>query len=216
MSPLVALILSYLFVFSIIFIATIVQKLRGLSAEFSRKFVHIGVGNWVFVALYLFTDWRWALIPPVSFVLINYLSYRYSIFKAMELEEKNPGTIYYAISLTILTFLAFQNFPVQILFYLGIVVMTWGDGMAAVIGKKWPVKVMRQGRSIGGAMAFFLFSSIASFIFLSLYSDFSVTGRVFIGLGISMFGALVEMFSPKNWDNITVPLATALLTGIFI
>ncbi|MBU0493563.1 MAG: DUF92 domain-containing protein, partial [Chloroflexi bacterium] len=40
-----------------------------------------------------------AIIPPLSFIVLNYISYRREVFKAMELEDKgNLGTVYFPIS----------------------------------------------------------------------------------------------------------------------
>lgn len=204
MSQTTGFILSYLFVFAVILIATLLQKLLRLSPDFSRKIIHVGVGNWVFVALYCFYDWYIAIIPPLSFILINYLSYRYSIFKAMELDEKNPGTIYYAISLTILTGLVF--YTRCILPYAGIVAMTWGDGMAAVIGQKYPLKKIRAGKSWGGFLAFILFTALAAGFYLHLFSTYSFNKNVTLVLFFSFVGAVVEIITPRKFDNLSVPL----------
>ncbi len=204
MSQTTGFILSYLFVFTVILIATVLQKLLRMKPDFSRKIIHIGVGNWVFVALYCFSDWRIAIIPPISFVLINYLSYRYSIFKAMELDEKNPGTIYYAISLTILTGLVF--YTGNKLPYAGIVAMTWGDGMAAVIGQKYPLKTIHQDKSLGGLLAFLFFTVLASSFYLYLFSTYSFNTNIALVLFFSIFGAFIEIMTPKKFDNLSVPL----------
>ncbi|MBN2090968.1 hypothetical protein JW964_15250 [candidate division KSB1 bacterium] len=209
MSQTTGFILSYVFVFSVIIIATVLQKLLRLSPDFSRKIIHIGVGNWVFVALYCFSDWYIAIIPPLSFILINYLSYRYSIFKAMELDEKNPGTIYYAISLTILTGIVF--FTRNILPYIGIVAMTWGDGMAAVIGQKYPLKTIRNGKSLGGLLAFILFTILASGFYLYLFSTYSLYKNGVLVLLFSFAGAFIEILTPRKFDNLSVPLILGLL-----
>lgn len=203
----IGLILSYIFVFAIIFIATIIQKTFRLSPEVSRKIIHIGVGNWIFFVPYLFQDWTIAIIPPASFVIINYFSYKYSIFKAMELEEKNPGTVYYSISLMILTFFTFGDGKIYYFPYLGVLAMVWGDGMAAVIGKRWPIKELRAGKSLGGSLAFLIFSIFALSFYLLLFNQFN-----FIILSIfTIIGMLIELYSPKNLDNLTVPLALGVM-----
>jgi len=207
--------LSYVFVFTIILVATVLQKQLHLSANFSRKLIHIGVGNWIFFVFFYFTDWYIVAIPPITFILINYLSYRYSIFKAMELEEKNPGTIYYAVSLTILTVITFIDKPFKILPYLGILAMTWGDGMAAVIGEKWPVKLLRPGKSLGGTSAFVVFTLAAVVSYLLIHSNFPFDKILIIGGAISITGAVIELFSPRNLDNLFVPLSLGFFGLIF-
>lgn len=201
------LILSFAFVFLMIFLATLIQKLFTLSNDFSRKIIHIAVGNWIFIALYYFKDWYIAIIGPVAFILINFLSYKFTIFKAMELEEKNPGTIYYPISLAICTLFTYSHKPLLILPYLGIMAMTWGDGMAAVIGKQWPIRELRPRKSLGGSAAFFIFTLAASMIYLWLEtSQFSAATIFSYALMAALIGGVIELFSPKNLDNLTVPI----------
>lgn len=211
MTQTAALVTSYIFVFAIILVATVLQIILKLTPNFSRKIVHIGVGNWIFLVPLYFTDWYVALIPPVSFILINYLSYRYTWFKAMELEEKNPGTIYYAISLTIVTLMVFSRTSLQKLPYLGIMAMVWGDGMAAVIGQQWPIKRFRSGKSWGGTLAFFIFTLAAAAIYLWV-NDWPARGQIlWLSLLIAGLGSAIELGSPKKWDNLTVPILLALV-----
>ena len=205
-------IIGFVFVFAMIFIATAIQKLFKLSNDFSRKIIHIAVGNWVFIALFYFTEWYYAIIVPVAFILINFLSYKYTIFKAMELEEKNPGTVYYSVSLTICTLLTFYQSPLLILPFLGIMAMTWGDGMAAVVGKKFSIKQLRPDKSLGGSGAFFIFTFIAVIVYLLIYGSAFSTGTILlIALITALLGAIIELYSPKNSDNLTVPLVIGVI-----
>ncbi|MDZ7335362.1 MAG: hypothetical protein ONB13_03835 [candidate division KSB1 bacterium] len=206
------LILSFAFVFLMIFLATLIQKLFKLSNEFSRKIIHIAVGNWVFIALYFFDDWYIALIGPVAFILINFLSYKFTIFKAMELEEKNPGTIYYPISLAICTLLTYSQHPLLILPYVGIMAMTWGDGMAAVIGQQWPIRQLRPRKSLAGSISFFIFTLASCLIYLAIEAKhLSSTEVLLFSLFAALIGMIIELFSPKNLDNLTVPILLGLI-----
>ncbi|MBD3287298.1 hypothetical protein GF337_00705 [candidate division KSB1 bacterium] len=210
------ILLSYVFVFSTILIATLIQKSFKLSSEFSRKIIHIVVGNWVFLALYYFNDWRYAIVGPVSFIVINYISYRYTIFKAMELDEDNPGTVYYSASLTVLTLLTFLKPNFYLLPFLGMMAMTWGDGFAAIIGKKMPLKLLRKGRSLGGSSAFVIFSFFACTLYLYIQKFPANDGAILLlAAAFSLTGALIELFSPHKLDNLTVPVSLGIL-GIFV
>ncbi len=46
----------------------------------TRKLVHIGAGMWVFGILALFDRWQIGVLPFASFVLVNFLFYRYRVF----------------------------------------------------------------------------------------------------------------------------------------
>lgn len=99
------LILSYVAVGLILAIATWAGTGGGRSPEITRKIVHIGVGTWI-IPTTLFFDSPWmAIIPPASFVLINLLSYRFKLVKAMEGGDRNPGTIYFPLIFVILILL---------------------------------------------------------------------------------------------------------------
>lgn len=209
------IIISYTFVFSVILITSIIQKILKLQPEFSRKLVHISVGNWVFLALFCFSDWYYAAIVPASFIVINYLSYRYRIFKAMELDDKNPGTIYYSISLTILTVLTFIRTPYYTLPYLGILAMVWGDGFASVIGRKYPIRILRRSKSLGGSIAFFIFTFISSVVYLLLFNISMGFSFVFgFSIILALLGVFIELYSPHNMDNLTVPIMIGLIALI--
>ena len=71
---LLGLLISYGYVFGILLMGEGIRKLWQLSPEFTRKFVHIGVGNWYILALLLFTSKVYALIPPLTFIVLNYAS----------------------------------------------------------------------------------------------------------------------------------------------
>jgi phytol kinase len=52
-------------------------------AEWTRKLVHVGAGMWVFGVLALFDNWQIGVLPFATFIIGNYLFYRYRIFDAI-------------------------------------------------------------------------------------------------------------------------------------
>lgn len=83
---LLGIIVSYLYIGIVIIGAKIFNK-KGI--EFSRKFIHIMLGNWWFIAMYFFTNVWFAMFVPVTFVIINYVSYKKNLIKVMEREEND-------------------------------------------------------------------------------------------------------------------------------
>lgn len=57
MSTTNALVVSYLFVFAVIILATVLQKVLKLSNNFSRKLIHVGWG----------TGWWWRCFYSINF-----------------------------------------------------------------------------------------------------------------------------------------------------
>lgn len=100
MSNLIGIIASYAFIIVVIIVAKLFEK---IGKEASRKFIHIALCNWWFIAMYFFTNAVWASIVPLSFVIINYISYKKNIISVMERDNQDGlGTVYYAISLFVL------------------------------------------------------------------------------------------------------------------
>jgi phytol kinase len=130
-----------------------------LSVEFTRKFVHIGVGMVAFLLVWLFQTWQWAILPPLAFIVINYISYRRQIFAGMETGERGQlGTVYFPISFAVLIPVLW-SFPAVLV--ASLMPMTWGDAFAAIIGKRWGAHqftVLGQTRSLEGSLAMFAFS----------------------------------------------------------
>ncbi len=111
MTNILGIIISIVFVFLTIGISDFLGKKKILSNEGTRKFIHIGVANWWFIAMYFFDSPIYAAMVPTLFVVVNYISYKKQVFKSMERSEEknNLGTVYYAISLLILSLLTFRD-----------------------------------------------------------------------------------------------------------
>ena len=68
---LVGVVASFIYFFGLL----IAQRYLPLKTlEHKRKFVHIMLGNWWFFVLYFFDNVIFALITPVAFIFINYIS----------------------------------------------------------------------------------------------------------------------------------------------
>lgn len=99
MSDPIALIIAFVYVSIILALGEGLRRGLHLSVDFTRKFVHIGVGMVAFLLVLLFNDWRFAIIPPLVFIVVNYVSYRRQIFAGMETGARGKlGTVYFPIS----------------------------------------------------------------------------------------------------------------------
>jgi len=206
------IIVSFAFIFLIIGISTLLTNKRIISGEGSRKFIHIGVANWWIIAMIFFDNPLWASIVPALFILINYISYKKQIFRAMERGEGKGdlGTVYYAISLFILAIITFSEGMNPYVGAMGILVMGYGDGFAAIIGERFgkhSFTVMNSKKSLEGSAAMFVVTFFVALI-ISFLAGNSCTWLLPISL--AMIATLVEIFSPYGTDNLTVPLVTSL------
>lgn len=208
------LVLSYVFAFGLIGLAEAVRAWRGWPTEFTRKVIHIAAGSWVIGIVCIFDHWWWGVVPTASFVILNYIFYRFTIFKAMDTRGSTPGTVYFALSITILLLLLWPRGQERVV-AAGVMPMTWGDAFASLIGVRWGrhrYQVLGSRRSWEGSAAMFVFSLLATFLVLLVGLPLS-TAEGFLYSFLTALGAtVVEAFSPWGLDNLSVPFfSTGLL-----
>ena len=134
MKNLLGILTSYIFIGIIIMLAKLFEK---FGKEASRKFIHISLANWWFIAMYFFDNAIWASLVPLSFVIINYISYKKNLISVMERESQDGlGTVYYALSLLIISIFTFGIIKRPEIGLCSILIMGYADGLAAVIGKR--------------------------------------------------------------------------------
>jgi phytol kinase len=209
-----ALIASFIYVFAMIGVAEGLRKWRGYSVEFTRKFIHIAVGMWAFGTVLLFERRAFAIIPPLAFVAINALSYWQGTFKAMETGEKGQlGTVYFPLSFAALIWVLWGR---PHLVVASLMPMTWGDALAAVLGRRigqHRYTVARSTRSLEGSVVMFLASWAATLVALVLLAPEPLGPAAAVGAAAAtaLAAAAVEAASPWGIDNLTVPAVSALV-----
>ncbi len=226
------LILSYVYAFTLLLLIEQIGKNLRFPYFVTRKIIHIGAGMWTWAIILLFDHWYIGVIPFATFIALNYLFYRFRTFSAMDGEKETPGTIYFAISITILFLLGWRNHPMDYKFLVlpPIMAMTWGDAMASLVGKFWgkhTYSVFGSQKSLEGSAMMFVFSFLAISISLIVLNTLDLTLRIdtlplmtvlLIGLITSVFVTFAEALSPAGTDNLFVPLIGAgiiyLLTAI--
>ena len=210
MNNLLGIVLSFVFVFMTIGISTVLNKKAILDDEGSRKFIHIAVSNWWILAMLTFDDPLWASFVPLMFVFINYLSMKKRVFTAMERKsgKQEWGTVYYAISLLILAYVTFAA-DLAYIGGIGILIMGYGDGFAALIGTRYGKHRLWFGKSIEGASVVLGFGIFISGIFFYIYSP---NLWLMKSLVVGIVAMVVELFSPNGFDNLSLPLTVSLVS----
>jgi phytol kinase len=204
-----ALIASYLYVAIVLGGAELIRRRAGLGVDFTRKVVHVGVGLWVVPTLLLFESWALALVPPASFVVLNALSYRFSVARSIETGEKNLGTILFPFAFIVLIAWFWPRGRPDAIAG-GILVLALGDAAAALVGKRWgrhPYRIGKATRSAEGSAAMFVASFIALFAATRLFGA-PVSPVVLAGL--AAFSTVLEGVSQLGFDNLLVPVGTAV------
>jgi phytol kinase len=230
-NDLIGLLASYGYAISLIAAAEVLNRALGMAQDLTRKLVHIGAGMWVFGALALFDHWQSGVLPFATFIAANYLFYRYRLFGAMDAEDSAPGTVYFALAVTLLFGLLWR--PQQLgdrapFAVAGTMALTWGDSLAALVGMRYGrhrYRVWGSERSLEGSAAMFAAAAVAMFLALALLPGSALCplaepigtpralAAALLGAGAA---ALAEGVSPHGTDNLSVPLVAAgvaLLVG---
>ena len=212
------LVISILYIGLVIGISGLFSK---ASKEASRKFIHIMLANWWIIAMIFFDNIWIAGILPALFIIINYASYKFDIIKSMERdddsgEEKTLGTVFYAISLLIVVMLCFGFFKNTIIGLVGILVMGYGDGFAAIAGKSIKSKeftILGGKKSLAGCSTMFIISLI---IISCALAYFNVQFWYIKSIIIALVATIFEAISVKGTDNLTVPILTTLMVWMVL
>lgn len=213
MNNIYGLIISILYIGLVILLSNLFTK---ASKEASRKFIHIMLSNWWIIAMIFFNNVWFASILPAIFIIINYLSYKYDLIKEMERDEsssteKTLGTVYYAISLLILSITTFGIINKPLVGLIGVLIMGYGDGFAAIAGqsiKSKEFKILGSTKSIAGSATMFIISLI---IVSGAFAYLGIHLWLIKSILISFIVTVFEAVSPKGTDNLTIPLLSSLL-----
>lgn len=219
-SNIVGVFASFAFLGLVIAFAVMLGKKTSISSETMRKIIHIGVSNWWFLEIYLFTELSYSLVGPIFFIIANTLFTFLDLgrFIGMNDKKRNYGLIYFPVTLLLLVIFQYQGYLPTIACTIGVLVMGYGDGLAALIGSKWgkrKLNIPSGGKSWLGTLVMFTVSFLIAAI--ALLTTSLTVGSVFgIALLVAVVAAFVEAITPLGLDNLTVPLLVAFIVGAFV
>lgn len=193
-------------------IAEALNRFVHTGAEITRKIVHIGAGQVILLA------WWWQIDPQLILeasavaALIALASYFLPILPSLNsVGRRSLGTFFYALSIGAIALIFMGSHPHHGV--IGILVMAWGDGLAALVGQRWgahPYQIWGNHKSWEGTSTMALASFGVTVLVLGTVYGFSfpVAG---IGVGVAIAATTLEAISQFGIDNLTVPLGTALI-----
>jgi len=203
-----------LYLFSIFLISTIFKKYNENSREIVRKIIHIGIGPLIPIAQFLKINQDSALIFTGIVSFMVFINYKYKLFPTIEdVDRKSYGTLFYCLRLFILIYLFWDKDPYALIS--GFFIMTFGDGLAGLIGKSFNSKswiFFKQKKSLFGTMTMFL-TSLIVVCSIGYAQQNSLNLNYFT---IAFFATLLEQFSVLGIDNFIVPVSSALFFNFFI
>lgn len=201
----------------IVISAWICSKKLHMDKAAVRKLIHIMAAQWWFILASLFTNMWFALLMPLSFVVANWLLMRGKLGIMFGFRSPNPtwGVVWYPVSLAVLVILLFQNSIPKGAAASGFLIMGYGDGFSALIGRAWGKArlpgYMKEKTWVGTISMFFISAIVAACCirYYHIHELWLLTG-IFTGL----VSAVLEAATPRGLDNITVPLGAALMVTL--
>jgi phytol kinase len=226
----ILLALCYAYVLVVIVVSGKVTKLFGSSGKYSRKFLHVMIGNLSFIIPFFNLNsfpLNFPFFIAAPFILITFLATPYSSNHTLGqrlkgltgITEKGHhlGLVYYAVSYTLLA-LFFASKPYVIA--AGVLPMAYGDAAAAIVGEKYGKLqyYVFAKKSLEGSAAMFLVSFLsieASLLFFSTLYSLPLFTLSVAALVVASVATLAEALSPLGFDNLTVPLIGASVFLLF-
>ncbi|MBD2491032.1 diacylglycerol/polyprenol kinase family protein [Aulosira sp. FACHB-615] len=187
-------------------------------SEIVRKIVHIGTGNVILLAWWLDIPASVGITASIVASIVTLLSYRLPILPGINsVGRQSLGTFFYAVSFGILVG-CFWYLQQPQYAAIGIMVMTWGDGLAALVGQRFgqhKYKVFGASKSWEGSLTMTLVSYIVSSLIL-----LGVQGNIWqiwvVSLAVAIAATGLEAISFLGVDNLTVPLGSAGLAFVLM
>lgn len=211
-------IIGVLFVyFYVAFLLLITEKIIAQRYNIlSRKLLHILVGNIAFILPIFQTREIMAFLAAGPFILFTYLISSFSPIQSLKSDASEAGhklgLVYYALAWTVL---AYVFFDYKVIIAIGILAMSYGDGLASLIGShygKRTYQIYQDVKSYIGSVAMFVFTFLLLIVAMLFYG-YSLEGYMVASLlGIAGISALIEGITPFGLDNLSVPLITAVLS----
>jgi dolichol kinase len=210
-------------------IPTLLKGWVGVPNELARKFQHVAYALSVFILLEMFSSWYIAIAAAFLLVLVAYpvlmVLEKSSFYKKCLTDRTSRGgelrkqMLYVQLSFAILIFLFWGLHGTKWQYVIAVAVMAWGfgDAAAALVGKAFGRhriihSLVEGAKTLEGTSAMIVFATLASFITLLFYVDLSWYLSLLISAIVGSACGVVELFSRRGLDTLTVPLTAAVLT----
>ena len=201
------------------------RLILNLQQRSTRRFVHVAVALVVFWTPFLFHDVFYPALLGGIFVVVNFASLRLGIFKGMNVDRTNLGTVYYPVSFLVLVLLFWDK--AAFIVSTAMLIMGVGDPLAAIVGSSvsntHEVSVFGERKTFEGTAAMFLASSAMVIAGLAVFREnhsailaLSWSTALAISVSIGIMVAAVELVSPRATDNFSVPLIASLLIYVAV
>ena len=202
----------------ILLIAWLTNRFVNSEPELLRKIVHIGTGNVILFAWWLDIPASVGITASIVASAVTLLSYIFPILPGINsVGRQSLGTFFYAVSIGVLV-ACFWHLQQPQYAAIGILIMAWGDGLAALIGQRFgkhKYQVFGAQKSWEGSLTMVVVSYIVCSLIL-LFTLGNVWQTWLVSLAVALVATCLEAFSLLGVDNLTVPIGSAAFAFVLI
>jgi phytol kinase len=197
------------------------NRMMPVTPEQLRKLAHIGTGALTITFPWIFSSYIPVLVVCLLSVLLLLGIQYYSPLQASMsgvlhgVKRQSRGDIYFPISVAILFTLAHGS---KLLYVVPILVLTFADTVAALLGEQYGKHGYRGLggiKSMEGSIGFFATAFFAVHIPLLLFTQLGRAETLLIAADIGLIVTLLEAIAWRGLDNIFIPLGVFGLLHIY-
>lgn len=204
--------ICFLYFLIIVALAKLFKNKFGAPDEICRKTAHILLSvTWLMFYALFWGEMHFILAPLIGIgvAVVGLKTKVLQVLRRGDSNEADQGIVLYIVTEFILSIFATMYHPALAACTYGMLSIGFGDGFAALVGKKWGkyTPKIKDKKSLAGSMACFLFALLAM-IAASLIMGFGICIWKFAILAI--VATIVEIFGDK-YDNLLIGLCVAFV-----
>ncbi len=210
-------------------IPTLIKAYTNIPTEWVRKGQHIGYSLSIFALLRLFSAWYMAVAAAFILVIIGYPLllvcekrplYRrvFAIDRSKRGGELRKQLLYVQLSFAILIAVFWGLLGIRSNYVVVVAVMAWGfgDAAAALVGKAFGRRhvlhrYIERAKTYEGMTAMMVVAGAAAFFTLLIYGGQPWHVSLLVSVVVAPVCGVVELFSRKGTDTLTVPFTAAVV-----
>ncbi len=221
-----ALILVSYYLVMLVAVPAILKTILKVPNEYVRKLQHVGYSFSVFLLLELFSTWYMAIAAICLLISLAYpflmLTEKLPFYRRFFADRLKTGgeyrkqLIYAQLTFVLLILIYWGLLGIKWQYVIAVAVMAWGfgDAAAALVGKAFGRRHIlhhwiERAKTCEGTTAMILIAGLAIFLTLFWYAGMPWLPSMLISMAVAPVCGVIELFSRRGSDTITVPLFTA-------
>mgnify|MGYP001320664535 FL=1 len=219
----ISFIVLFFGIIGLIGLSELIRIKLGWKPEVNRKLVHVLVGSMALTSPFIFVS----NIPPtilgLIFLLINLFAIKTKFLEGIHsTKRKTYGTVYFPLAYVLLCIFWWDR---QITFQISLLILTFADTTAALIGENFEsphlFQPWRDKKSIQGSLGMGIISILLTYFGTMLYRNLSGIDPLefnflfplcFI---VGLISTFAEMLSDSGSDNLSVPIISAITYDLY-